>query len=241
MQKAKVKSLVLAGGLGLRLRSHVADRPKVMAPVAGKPFIEYLLRSLKKRGFLNIILSVGYMKESIIEYFGDGSNFGLKIEYVTEEKPLGTGGAIKNAQQLIKDTFLVLNGDTYLDIDYNELLGFHTDKQSLVTMALIEAKDSSRYGLVELGQNNRITGFQEKAAMKQQSLINAGVYVMEPAVFSHLNSTLLSFEQQALPQMIKSNVPIFGLVMNSFFVDIGTPEGYKAAQKYFEDKIADKK
>lgn len=209
-----------------------------MASIGGKPFIEYLLKSLKKQGFLEVILSVGYMKEAIIDYLGDGSKLGLKIDYVAEEKPLGTGGAIKNTQPLIEGAFLVLNGDSYLDIDYNEFVRFHNKKNSLLTMATVAEKNSSRFGLVELDRNKRIIRFAEKKApfANRSSLINAGAYVMEAEFFSYLPGGSSSLEKEIIPDLIESNLPVFGYEAKGFFIDIGTPKDYLAAKKHFEVK-----
>lgn len=237
---ASVKSLVLAGGLGKRLRSLVSDKPKVMAPVAGKPFLEHVLISLKKSGLREIILSVGYMKESVTDYFGDGQQLGVEIDYSIDQQPLGTGGAIKNSEPLINETFIVLNGDTYVDLDYRKLIAFHKEKASQVTIALTTVKDSSRYGTVEMNQEENLVAFKEKSSdsSNKSGLINAGVYVIEPDIFSHLPPEKpISFERDILPDMIKSNIPIYGFENNGYFVDIGVPEDYQSAQKYFEKEF----
>src|SRR3989344_9013022 len=146
-----MKTLILCGGLGTRLRSVVSDVPKAMAPIGGKPFLMYQIDWLKKFNLTEIILCVGYLKDHIKNYFGNGSLFGVKITYSEEEALLGTGGAIKNAEKLLNnEAFIVLNGDTYAKIDFTKLIDFHNKKKSKYTLGLTKVADTSRYGIVKL-------------------------------------------------------------------------------------------
>jgi len=228
------KAFILAGGLGTRLRSKVSDMPKSMAPIAGKPFLEWQMMLLKAQGFTDIVLCVGYMADKIIDYFGDGSKFGLSIQYSVEKKPLGTAGAIRNASEFIDDTFLLLNGDTFLSIDYEGLLEFHDAKEGILTLSLTLADDATRYGSVNIDIFSRVTGFKEKQADTYKfGYINAGVYTVEPSIIDHIvPNKAVSLENDVIPTIMGIE-PVFGYVAGGHFIDIGTPESYEEAQKFF--------
>jgi D-glycero-alpha-D-manno-heptose 1-phosphate guanylyltransferase len=229
-----VKTLILAGGLGTRLREKVSDLPKAMAPVCGKPFLEWQLMQLKAQGFTDIILCVGYMADKITDYFGKGEKIGLNIEYSVEDKLLGTAGAVKNASRFIDDTFLLLNGDTFFDIDYQALVEFHEAKEAFLTLSLVMLDDVARYGSVHIDTVNRIKGFKEKQSDKIEfGYINAGVYAVEPTVLNCIApKQAVSLENDVIPDTVKTG-RVFGYVSEGAFIDIGTPESYEFAQKYF--------
>lgn len=229
-----MKALILVGGLGTRLRSQVSDLPKSMAPIAGKPFLEWQLMMLKAQGFHNIVLCTGYLADPIVEYFGDGSKFGLNIDYSFEEEPRGTAGAIRNASGFIDGTFLLVNGDTFFDMDCNSLLDFHEVKGAMVSLALTMVEDVSRYGSVTIDINGRVKSFKEKSPNIQTfGYINAGVYVVERAVMDHIaEDTAVSLEKDVIPKIINRGL-VYGYVSEGYFVDIGTPESYEQARKYF--------
>lgn len=161
-----MQAIILVGGLGTRLRQVVKDRPKPMALVNGKPFLEYVINNLKSMGIKDIILATGYKEDIIREYFGNGEHLGVNIDYSKEESPLGTGGAIKNAERFIKhDEVFVLNGDTYLNVDLKAMMDFHRESKSFFTMALRKVEDGSRYGSVKLAENSQILSFEEKVGL----------------------------------------------------------------------------
>jgi D-glycero-alpha-D-manno-heptose 1-phosphate guanylyltransferase len=223
------RAIVLAGGLGTRLRGVVSDRPKPMAPVSGKPFLEYILRKLSFEGIAEVRLSVGHLWEMIRDYFGE-EFLGIKLDYVVEEEPLGTGGGLLLAFGDWEDA-LVLNGDTFFDCDLQDLLGFSNENQADMALALKRMKDFDRYGTVEMS-GNRVTGFREKMPMKE-GLINAGVYVLRKKVFQGFApGDKFSFEEEilqpgtALWKMIGKEYP-------GYFIDIGIPEDYEKANEYF--------
>lgn len=173
----KMKALVLAGGLGTRLRELINDRPKPMAPIAGRPFLEYLIIQLKRYELNDIVLCIGYLGEYIKGYFGHGSRWGVHISYSQENEPLGTGGAIKLAEELVQEkNFLVMNGDSFLDIDLNSLIDYHLKKKALATIALVEVEAPSRYGAVEINEKGEIESFTEKGHSSRSKLINGGIY-----------------------------------------------------------------
>lgn len=229
-----MRAFILAGGLGTRLRSKVSDTPKSMAPIAGRPFLEWQLMLLRVQGITDIVLCVGYLADKVIDYFGDGSKFGLNIDYSIEEEPLGTSGAILNASKFIDGTFLLLNGDTFFDVDYRGLLDFHETKEAMLSLSLVMAEDATRYGSVKVDITNRVKGFEEKRAdIQALGYINAGVYAIEPSILDYIAPhKVVSLENDVIPTII-GREPVFGYISDGYFIDIGTPESYEEAQKFF--------
>lgn len=228
-----MQAVILAGGLGTRLRPVVDALPKSMAPMNGRPFLEFQIENLRSRGYTKILLLVGYRAESIVDHFGDGSAFGVNIAYSIEEGQLGTAGALKNAEAQLAESFLLLNGDTFLDLEYNELAERHRKRGSLLTMALVEVADAGRYGAVEMAGGERIVRFGEKC-VEGPGYINAGVYAMEKGIVRGLPSgRTISLEGETIPHLIAADEPVFGFVTRGYFIDIGTPESYQAAGCYF--------
>lgn len=219
--------LILAGGLGTRLRSVVSDRPKPMADINGKPFLEYLIRNLINNGYKEIILAVGYKSEKIIEYFKDGTDFGCNIKYAIENEPLGTGGALANAKNIIKDDIMVLNGDTYFDINFKEFEHYHKNMKSDYTLALRKVEDVSRYGAVEFDSNNKIIGFTPKGENSESNYINGGIYIMKKCIIDKLEvNKFISLENDII-SVILNERNMFGYKSKDYFIDIGIPEDYK--------------
>lgn len=229
---AVTEAIILAGGLGTRLRSAVPDLPKCMAPVDGKPFIAFLLAWLKKEGIERFIFSLGYKSEVIIDYL-EKDHADLEKVYAIEEEPLGTGGAIRLAAQVANTaSVLVVNGDTLFNVDVPWLSDAHQDAEAECTLALKEMKNFSRYGTVELDKNNRITSFKEKQ-YQESGYINGGVYVIEVKKFlAHDLPQKFSFEKDYLEANV-GKINLAGEVMDYFFIDIGIPEDYKTFQDYY--------
>ncbi|NLG93480.1 MAG: nucleotidyltransferase family protein, partial [Clostridiales bacterium] len=177
-----MKALFLVGGLGTRLRPLTDRMPKPMVPVMGRPLLERNMEALKLHGIHEIVLSTCYRPEVIEQYFGNGSDFGLKIHYVCEESPLGTGGAIKNCEEYFDDTFLVFNADILSNINYSEMLRYHKRKKADVTIAVTQVENPSAYGVIEYDEDGYAYLFKEKPAPHEvvSHFINAGVYVFEP-------------------------------------------------------------
>ncbi len=232
-----IPAIILAGGLGTRLRQVVKELPKPMAPIGGKPFLHYLFRYLKAQGIEKTILSVGYKAESIREYFGDHYD-GISILYMEEEKPLGTGGGIYQAISLTDEMAFVLNGDSFFDVNLKELMDFYQETKADIALSLKPMKNFDRYGTVTLNQQNRITGFAEKQ-FRKKGLINAGVYLMSRDCFRKIEEqqdALLprkfSFEQDILEKHLRF-LRLAGRVSDGYFIDIGIPEDYERAQNEF--------
>jgi D-glycero-alpha-D-manno-heptose 1-phosphate guanylyltransferase len=228
--------IILAGGLGTRLRSDVKDVPKSMAPIAGKPFMWYLLKYLSKYDQISrVILSVGYLREVIFEWIDQVKDtFPFEFDYAVEEQPLGTGGAIKLAFNKAKDEHVfVLNGDTFFDVDLMELYTTHHTNKKNITMALKLMTKFERYGTVCIDNNGEagtILSFNEKKYC-EEGLINGGVYIInkDPHIFEGLGDKF-SFETAVLePQCY--NHQLFGTVQDGYFIDIGIPEDFHKANQ----------
>jgi len=229
-----MKAVVLAGGLGTRLRGVVHNKPKGMAAVGRRPFLQYQIEQLREDGIDEVVLCVAYLGHQIKDYFGEGRNFGVEIKYATEKRPLGTGGALKNAQEYLKEnTFLVLNGDTYVNIDLSDFLRYHRDRGSKGTIALARVDKPEEYGTVLLDNSQRIMKFLEKSKIAESSgIISAGVYLLEPEVLDHIPlGEKTSLEKEIFPDLVRRGLPLFGYLTSGYFVDIGTPEGYARIQK----------
>ena len=219
------EAIILAGGLGTRLRSVVADVPKCMAPVNGIPFINFVISYLKNEGVERFIFSLGYKSEIVIDYVNKTFKDAY-IEYVVENEPLGTGGAIKLACSKVKGTdVLVLNGDTLFNIDIKRLSECHKDKQADFTAALKEMKDFSRYGSVELDADFSLVAFNEKKFCSK-GFINGGVYALNTkALLQEELPEIFSFEKDFLEKNI-GHKKFYGLPCDNYFIDIGIPEDY---------------
>jgi NDP-sugar pyrophosphorylase family protein len=239
-----MQAVILAGGLGTRLRSVVSDRPKPMAQVGGRPFLEYLIERVRDAGCEEVILSVGYRHEQIVAHFGDGAGFGVPVRYAVEETPLGTGGALKNAEPWLRGRFFGLNGDTFCDFDPRSLLDAHeayleSEPACLGTLALLKDADSSAYGQVMLDERGRIVAFREKTecvraprAGDRVPLVSAGVYVLERAILERIPAgRAVSLEREVFPGVTGDTGALFGFVAEGSFIDIGTPEGYRRFER----------
>ncbi|HET6460261.1 MAG TPA: nucleotidyltransferase family protein [Syntrophales bacterium] len=228
----EIKTIILAGGMGTRLRGMV-NVPKSMALIGGKPFLEYLILQLKKWQMKDIVLSVGYKRDTIKSYFGNGSEFDVVISYSEEDQPLGTGGALKKAMATTdNDSFVVMNGDSVFDINFRDLINYHTGTPGIATMALSIVKDRSRYGSVEISADGEITGFK-KEGVKNPGLINSGIYVVNRDVISYIPDGQISLEGLVLPLIQKDSL-LYGKIFDAFFIDIGTPEAYQWANEHPE-------
>lgn len=223
------EAIILAGGLGTRLRSAVPDLPKCMAPIHGRPFISYVINYLHSQGVERFIFSLGYMHEVIASYIKEHYSE-LDLEFIIEEEPLGTGGAIKYSCSKAKSAdVLITNGDTFFDIDVEALSGFHADKKADCTLSLKPMQQFDRYGVVTLDENERITSFKEKR-FYESGLINGGLYALNvPSFLSEDFPEKFSFEQHYLEAFYGSK-NMYGCVQDAYFIDIGIPEDYKKAQ-----------
>ncbi len=228
----KIDVIILAGGLGTRLASVVSDVPKPMAPVAGEPFLEQILKGLPKSHIAKIILAVGYKYEKIEEHYGSDYH-GVPLVYSVEKEPLGTGGGIGLAMQKADaDYILILNGDTYFDVNLEELIQVHNQHDALMTLALKQVAHPDRYGTVLL-EKNTIVRFQEKQEGLSTGLINGGVYLTSKALVDVLPKVeKYSFEKEVLEAQV-SYSGLKGYISEGLFIDIGIPQDYERAQSIF--------
>ncbi len=235
---SNIPAIVLAGGLGTRLRSVISDMPKPMAPVSGKPFLHYIFVYLQKQGIKEAILSVGYKHEMIEEFFGH-SYLGINISYALELEPLGTGGGIKQALDIAQSDAFVLNGDTFFDVNLSALHTFHQIKNSDLSLSLKRMERFDRYGTVALDADARVLQFNEKQ-YREEGLINGGVYLLNKDLFKKIEqqegqklADKFSFEKDVMEKHLK-NLHFYGREFEGYFIDIGIPEDYQKAQEDFK-------
>ncbi|MGE5424012.1 MAG: nucleotidyltransferase family protein [Syntrophothermus sp.] len=227
-----MEAIVLAGGFGSRLQRVVSDKPKSMADVNGRPFLEYLFQYLTGQGVTRVILSVGYMKDLIMDHFKDHYK-NLELVYATENEPLGTGGGIRNAFQMVQgERAYVLNGDSMFRIDLSILFQSHIFKQADVTLALRYMDETGRYGSVVIDEEKRITGFLEKGSDTGQGLINGGIYLLNKSYLAGFPEKF-SIEKDCFEKNFLTD-KIYGYPFRGFFMDIGIPEDYMKAQNEFK-------
>ncbi|KRE72871.1 nucleotidyltransferase family protein [Paenibacillus sp. Soil750] len=224
-----MEAIILAGGLGTRLREVIWDLPKPMAPVGGKPFLHYILERLEMQGVRRVILAVGYKHETISSYFGH--RFGqIRIAYSVEEEPLGTGGALKKAMtQISSDQVLVLNGDTLFQVDIPQLVQVHKERAADLTLSLKPMKRFDRYGAVIVSSDCRVLSFEEKR-MCESGLINGGVYVARTDLWDPFELLAPFSFEQFLGSPNAQKLHMYGFPSEGYFIDIGIPEDYERAK-----------
>lgn len=221
--------IILCGGLGKRIRTIIDDKPKPMASVGGRPFLDQIMDYVADYGLSRFILCTGYKAKIIEHYYQNKRLFGT-ILFSEEKKPLGTAGALKNAKRHIKsDPFLVMNGDSICKLDLAEFLRFHIDRDALVSIALVNSKDASDVGAVSLDNTQRVIKFREKSSLRNPgNLINAGIYIFNKKVLSLIpEGKFYSLEYDLFPKLDRC----YGFITNNVLIDIGTPEGYEKAKQ----------
>ena len=222
-------AIILAGGLGTRLKKAVPNLPKPMAPILNRPFLEYQMDYWVKQGINKFILSIGYLNQIVTEHFGREYQK-ASIDYVIEDEPLGTGGALLKASQGLKEPFLVLNGDTFFEVDLKLLNDFHKEQSSEWTLSLFRANKSERYMGLKLADNGEILALESGSS--ESNLFNGGVYLINPSVFDRLDKTSrekISLENDLLPNFITSGGLLYGIECIGKFIDIGLPKDYHRA------------
>jgi D-glycero-alpha-D-manno-heptose 1-phosphate guanylyltransferase len=234
MNSINAKVVLLVGGLGTRLRPVLSSAPKVLASVGNGSFLDLLLRQLRNQGLTRIVMCTGYMADQVENAYGNGDSWELAIEYSRESQPMGTAGALKLAAPVLQDSpfSIVMNGDSFLEIDLESLLNFHRAKGGPITVAVVRVPNTSRYGKVVVGSDDRIARFEEKTGREVPGLINAGIYVIDRDVLRQIPDGPGSLERDVFPQWLERNV--YAFESSGVFIDIGTPEDYAKAQAIYE-------
>lgn len=228
-----MKAVLLVGGEGTRLRPLTCNTVKAMVPIVNRPFLEHLLGYLRSHGVDDIVVTLCYLPECIERRLGNGAACGVRLAYVMEKTPLGTAGAVKNAQSHLDGPFFVLNGDIMTNIDLRGMLSFHRERRAIATIALTPVENPSAYGVVETAPDGRVKRFIEKPPPGQAptNMINAGIYVLEPEVLRCVpRGTPCMFEHHVFPTLLSEGAAVFAYPTRDYWIDIGTPEKYRQVQ-----------
>jgi mannose-1-phosphate guanylyltransferase len=223
-----MQALILAGGQGTRLRPLTSTIPKPVVPLVGRPFIAYMLEWVRGHGVEDVILGCGFMADAVREVLGDGAGLGIRLRYLEEPRPLGTGGALKFAEDLLEDRFFMLNGDVLSDIDLSAQLRQHERTGARATLALYPVADPSAYGLVRCNPDGSVSEFIEKPGLDEldTNLINAGAYILQRDVLDGMPpaGTNVSIEREVFPKLVGHG--LYGYEATGYWLDIGTPDRY---------------
>lgn len=225
-----MKAVVMAGGEGTRLRPLTCNLPKPLVPVCNKPVMEYIIELLKAHGFTQIIVTLHYLADEIVSYFGDGSPWGVQIIYSVEDEPLGTAGSVKKAEQYLDDTFLIISGDALTDFDLSSIVAAHKARQATATITLTRVDSPLEYGVVITDEEGRIRRFLEKPSWGEvfSDTINTGIYVLEPEIFNEIPAgKVFDFSKDLFPQLLAKNKAVFGHVTGGYWCDIGNLQQYR--------------
>jgi D-glycero-alpha-D-manno-heptose 1-phosphate guanylyltransferase len=226
-------AVLLVGGMGTRLRSVLPSIPKPLAPFGTKSFLHLIIQQLRSQSIRQLVMCTGYLGDYIEETFGDGHEWGVAINYSKESDPVGTAGAVKLAERYIPSVpdFLVMNGDSFLETDFRQLIRFHGAHGGLVTIAACQIENASRYGTLQVDKTNRVIGFTEKAGTQAPGLVNGGVYVFNRSILQYIADRPASLERDVFPSVLEHGV--YAFEQRGMFIDIGTPEDYLRAQELY--------
>ncbi|MGH2710377.1 MAG: sugar phosphate nucleotidyltransferase [Actinomycetota bacterium] len=225
-----MKAVVLVGGEGTRMRPLTETIPKPLLPFMNRPFLAHVLDHLARHGVDEVVCSSPYLESVFHEFLESRRDLAPRVRWVTEEKPLGTAGAIAGARELLDDTFFALNGDVLTDLDLGALASLHRERGAVATIALTRVEDSRPFGLVETDDDGRVLAFREKPEELVPGTINAGTYVLEPSVLDRIPAgEMVSIERETYPGLISEGAPVFGYTASGYWRDLGTPQAYLAA------------
>ena len=221
----------MAGGEGTRLRPLTSNQPKPMLPLANRPMMEHVINLLKDHGLDDIVVTVAFMPHAIRTYFGDGSEFGVKLSYATEESPLGTAGSVRNAKDELDEPFLVISGDVLTDIDLSAIIAFHEERGALATIGLKSMENPLDFGIVITREDGSIERFLEKPTWGQvfSDTVNTGIYVLQPEIFDHVPEGKVDWSEEVFPALLAAGKPLYGYVAEGYWEDVGTLEAYLEA------------
>jgi NDP-sugar pyrophosphorylase family protein len=224
-----MKAVILAGGKGTRLKPYTTVFPKPLMPINDKPILEIVIRQLKLHGFGEVIITVGHLSELIITFFGDGSKFGVEIDYSREDKPLGTAGGLGLIKKELNETFLMMNGDVLTTLDFSDLVNYHKRNGAIATIALNKRDVYIDFGVVEVDKANNIVGYTEKP--KMDYLVSMGVYIFEPRVLEYIKLTKYLDFPDLIKRLISNGEIVKGYVYDGYWLDIGRPDDYEKANR----------
>lgn len=231
-----MKAVILAGGIGTRMRPLTYVVPKAMLPIGGKPLLEHMIRYLREYDVSEVIVCVAYLKTHIMDYFKDGEGLGVKIKYAEADVPLGTAGQLKTAEKCISYRFLAMNGDIITSLNIRRLLAFHKKMGGIGTIALKKFEVSVPYGHIELDANSNIQKFTEKPTFS--FFANAGVYVFEPKIFRYIpDGQVVSLEKETFPTMVADGERLNGYLEEAYWADIGTVTDFERVDKELLSKL----
>jgi len=229
-----MKAVIMAGGEGTRLRPLTSNAPKPMMPLVNAPMMEHIVALLKQHGFDEIVVTVAFMANHIRTYFGDGSDFGVRMVYATEETPLGTAGSVRNAMDELDERFLVISGDVLTDVDLSAIVAEHEKNQALATIGLVRVDNPLEFGIVITREDGAIERFLEKPSWGQvfSDTINSGIFVLEPEIFDYIApDRSVDFSGEVFPALLEDGKPIYGAIAEGYWEDVGTLEAYLRAHK----------
>ena len=229
-----MKGVIMAGGEGSRLRPMTCGKPKPMMEIMDKPVMEYIIELLKRYGITEIAVTLQYMPQAIMDYFGDGEQFGVKLKYFIEESPLGTAGSVKNAQEFLDDDFLIISGDCLTDINLAKAIEFHKKNKSVATLILSRVAEPLEYGVVVTDNSGRIVRFLEKPSWSEvfSDTVNTGIYILNPSVLDMFSKNVkYDFSRDLFPRILEERQPMFGHVAEGYWCDIGDLKAYAACHK----------
>lgn len=229
-----MKAVIMAGGKGTRLRPLTSNQPKPMVPIVNVPCMEHIVRLLKRHGFEDVLVTLEYMPEAVRGYFGEGSGWGVRMEYSVEEEPLGTAGSVKLVEDRLTERFIVVSGDALTDVDLREALAFHEERGAEATLVLKEVEDPSEFGIVVVEDDGRVSGFQEKPDEEEvfSHTANTGIYVLELGILENIpEGREYDFSEELFPRLLEEGRPVYGYVAEGYWEDIGNIEQYMGAQK----------
>ncbi|MBA2610046.1 MAG: NTP transferase domain-containing protein, partial [Actinobacteria bacterium] len=223
-----MKAVIMAGGEGTRLRPLTLSTPKPMLPIANIPMMEHIITLLREHGFDDIVVTVAFLAQNIRTYFGDGSEFGVRIRYATEDTPLGTAGSVGNARAELDERFLVISGDVLTDIDLGAIVEEHDRRGALATIALKSVENPVEFGIVITDGDGKIERFLEKPTWGEvfSDTINTGIYVLEPEVFNYIGAGQVDFSSDVFPKLLEDGKPLYGSIVEGYWEDVGTLEAY---------------
>ena len=229
-----MKAVILAGGLGTRLRPLTYKKPKPMLPLGGKPMLEHLIKWIKKNNVKEIVLCTSYLHKTIESYFENGKKFGVSIEYALSKKPLATAGQLKTAEKLVDDTFVCVYGDSIFDFNLKGMITEHKKKKSFITMSLYEYKTNLKYGVIETNKTGKVSAWHEKPEIRAK--INMGCYVMEPEVLSFIPKRKEYGMDDVIKRALARRKKIHSITTKKGFIDVGNMESYEKANNEFRKK-----